>query len=151
MHLISEKDFNFGIEERLAFSAKSRYNEYDTNFERTFEMKKEDFYFDLPEELIAQTPLKQRDASRLLVLDRESGRVEHKHFYDIIDYLNPGDVLVVHSSLKSMGHVEGGAECVIAALTDAIGPEGTLILPAFTFASSYSTSFFSDRPFNSCR
>ena len=48
--------------------------------------------------------------------------------------VRPGDVLVVHSSLKSMGHVEGGAECVIAALTDAIGPEGTLILPAFTFA-----------------
>ena len=64
--------------------------------------------------------------------------------------VRPGDVLVVHSSLKSMGHVEGGAECVIAALTDAIGPEGTLILPTFTFASSYSTSFFSNKETPSC-
>lgn len=61
-----------------------------------------------------------------------------------------GDVLAVHSSLKSMGQVEGGAECVIAALTDAVGPEGTLIFPAFTFASSYSTSFFSNKDTPSC-
>lgn len=61
-------------------------------------MKTHDFWYHLPEELIAQTPLKQRDASRLLVLDRESGRVEHKHFYDILDYLNPGDCLVMNDS-----------------------------------------------------
>lgn len=61
-----------------------------------------------------------------------------------------GDVLAVHSSLKSMGQVEGGAECVIAALSDAVGPEGTLIFPAFTFASSYSTSFFSNKETPSC-
>ena len=57
-----------------------------------------DFYYDLPEELIAQFPSAERDGCRLMVLDRESGSVEHKHFYDIIDYLNPEDMLVVNSS-----------------------------------------------------
>ena len=52
------------------------------------------FDYDLPEELIAQTPLKKRDTSRLMVLDKETGDVEHKHFYDILDYLKPGDVIV---------------------------------------------------------
>ena len=61
-------------------------------------MKTHDFWYDLPEELIAQTPLEQRDASRLLVLDRNSGRVEHKHFFDILDYLKPGDCLVMNDS-----------------------------------------------------
>ena len=54
-------------------------------------MKTHDFWYDLPEELIAQTPLEKRDTSRLLKLDRISGQVEHHHFYDIIDYLHPGD------------------------------------------------------------
>ncbi len=58
-------------------------------------MKTHDFYYDLPEELIAQTPLEQRDASRLMTLDRVTGEVAHKHFYDIIDSLTsrrlPGD------------------------------------------------------------
>ena len=49
-------------------------------------MKTKDFYYDLPEELIAQTPLEQRDSSRLLALDRKTGAVSHRHFYDIIDY-----------------------------------------------------------------
>lgn len=57
-------------------------------------MKLSEFDFDLPEKLIAQTPLKKRDHSRLLVLNRENQTIEHKHFYDIIDYLQPGDVLV---------------------------------------------------------
>lgn len=57
-------------------------------------MKTSDFDYYLPEELIAQTPLKDRPSSRLLVLDKESGKIEHKHFYDIIDYLNEGDILV---------------------------------------------------------
>lgn len=56
-------------------------------------MKTHDFWYDLPEELIAQTPLERRDSSRLLVLDRRTGALEHRHFYDIIDYLNPGDCL----------------------------------------------------------
>ena len=61
-------------------------------------MKTHDFYYDLPPELIAQTPLKQRDSSRLLVLDRETGAVEHRHFHDILDYLHPGDCLVLNDS-----------------------------------------------------
>ena len=61
-------------------------------------MKTRDFWYDLPEELIAQTPLQQRDASRLLVLDRMSGNVEHRHFYNVLDYLKPGDCLVMNDS-----------------------------------------------------
>ena len=57
-----------------------------------------DFWYALPEELIAQTPLEQRDTSRLMCLNRETGEVIHKHFYDIIDYLNPGDCLVMNDS-----------------------------------------------------
>ena len=60
--------------------------------------KTKDFWYDLPEELIAQTPLQQRDSSRLLVLDRESGKVEHKLFFDIIERLQPGDCLVMNDS-----------------------------------------------------
>lgn len=61
-------------------------------------MKTHDFWYELPEELIAQTPLQQRDSSRLLVLDRETGNITHKHFYEILDYLRPGDCLVMNDS-----------------------------------------------------
>ena len=61
-------------------------------------MKTQDFWYDLPEELIAQTPLDKRDSSRLLVMDRETGDIAHKHFYDILDYLRPGDCLVMNDS-----------------------------------------------------
>ena len=61
-------------------------------------MKTEDFNFELPEELIAQTPLLKRDESRLLVLDKKTGEVEHKSFKDIIDYLNENDVLVLNDT-----------------------------------------------------
>ena len=61
-------------------------------------MKLEEFDYNLPEELIAQTPIKQRDASRLMVLDKKNGELVHKHFYDIIDYLNPGDTLVLNDT-----------------------------------------------------
>lgn len=61
-------------------------------------MKVEDFNYDLPEELIAQTPLKQRDLSRLLVLDKETGDVKHQNFYNIIDYLEEGDTLVLNDT-----------------------------------------------------
>jgi len=61
-------------------------------------MKTDDFDYELPSELIAQTPLSKRDESRLLVLDRETGEVTHKKFYDIIDYLNPGDALVINDT-----------------------------------------------------
>ena len=61
-------------------------------------MKRTDFSFDLPEELIAQTPLQRRDASRLLHLDKETGELEHAHFYDLPKYLRPGDCLVLNDS-----------------------------------------------------
>ena len=61
-------------------------------------MKTSDFDYELPEELIAQTPLKDRSSSRLMVLDKNTGDIEHKHFKDIIDYLNPGDVLVINDT-----------------------------------------------------
>ncbi len=74
-------------------------------------MKKSDFYFDLPERLIAQHPLEQRDASRLLVLDRADGSVTHRHFSDLLEYLNPGDCLVMNNSrvipARLMGHAVG--------------------------------------------
>lgn len=61
-------------------------------------MQKSDFYFNLPEELIAQIPIERRDTSRLLCLDRHSGKLEHKHFYDLPDLLCPGDLLVMNDS-----------------------------------------------------
>ena len=61
-------------------------------------MKTDDFDYYLPKELIAQTPLEKRDESRLLVLDKKNGCVSHKKFYDIIDYLNPGDALVINDT-----------------------------------------------------
>ena len=61
-------------------------------------MKTSDFYYDLPKELIAQTPVEPRDSSRLLLLGRTSGKIEHKHFYDIIDSLNEGHCLIANDS-----------------------------------------------------
>lgn len=61
-------------------------------------MNKSDFYYELPEELIAQTPIAPRDASRLLVYDRSANTIEHKHFYDLPDYLHKGDVLVINNT-----------------------------------------------------
>ena len=78
-------------------------------------LKTHDFWYDLPEELIAQTPLQKRDSSRLLAMDRRTGAMEHRHFYDILDYLNPGDTLVMNDSrvlpARLLGHrpVTGGA------------------------------------------
>nr|WP_302664985.1 tRNA preQ1(34) S-adenosylmethionine ribosyltransferase-isomerase QueA [uncultured Agathobaculum sp.] len=74
-------------------------------------MKKSDFYFDLPERLIAQHPLEQRDASRLLVLDRADGSVTHRHFRDLLEYVQPGDCMVFNNSrvipARLMGHAVG--------------------------------------------
>lgn len=82
-----------------------------TNERLKTELVTADFFYDLPEELIAQHPSAQRDASRLMVLDRESGTVDHKHFFDIIDYLRPDDVLVINDSkvipARLYGHSEG--------------------------------------------
>ena len=61
-------------------------------------MRKSDFYFDLPEELIAQTPLERRDSSRLLHLDKVTGELEHRHFYDLLDYLREGDCMIFNDS-----------------------------------------------------
>ena len=61
-------------------------------------MKKSDFYYDLPEELIAQEPLKKRDESRLMVLDKNNGEIKHKHFYDIVDMIKPGDALILNDT-----------------------------------------------------
>ena len=61
-------------------------------------MRKSDFYFDLPEELIAQTPLERRDSSRLLHLDKITGELEHRHFYDLLDYLREGDCMIFNDS-----------------------------------------------------
>ena len=79
-----------------------------------------DFYYDLPDELIAQHPMSRRDSSRLMVLDRERGTVEHKIFHDIVDHLREGDVLVVNDSkvipARLYGHVEGREEAGIELL-----------------------------------
>lgn len=74
-------------------------------------MRLSDFNYELPEELIAQDPLEKRDNSRLMVLHRATGELEHKHFYDVIDYLNPGDCLVINDTkvipARLMGAKEG--------------------------------------------
>ena len=84
--------------------------------------KTKDFYYDLPEELIAQTPLEKRDTSRLMVLDRETGEVTHKHFYDILDYLKPGDCLVMNDSrvlpARLLGHRPTGGAVEVLLLRD---------------------------------
>lgn len=85
-------------------------------------LKTHDFYYDLPEELIAQAPLEQRDSSRLMVLNRETGEIAHKHFYDVIDYLNPGDCLVLNDSrvlpARLMGHRPTGGVVEVLLLRD---------------------------------
>ena len=79
-----------------------------------------DFYYDLPQELIAQHPMEKRDTSRLMVLDRTEKSITHRHFYDILDYLQAGDVLVINDSkvipARVYGHVEGREEALIELL-----------------------------------
>ena len=86
-------------------------------------MKTHDFYFELPPELIAQTPLERRDGSRLLVLDKTTGETEHRHFYDLPEYLRPGDCLILNNSrvlpARLLGHrAPGGGACEILLLID---------------------------------
>ena len=85
-------------------------------------MKTHDFWYDLPEELIAQTPLERRDASRLLALDRRTGAIAHRHFYDIADYLQPGDCLVMNDSrvlpARLLGHRPTGGAVEVLLLRD---------------------------------
>jgi S-adenosylmethionine:tRNA ribosyltransferase-isomerase len=73
-------------------------------------MKTSDFFYNLPENLIAQTPLEPRDSSRLMVLHKDSDEIEHKHFYDIIDYLEPGDCLIVNDSRVIPARIYGVKE-----------------------------------------
>lgn len=73
-------------------------------------MKRQDFYYELPEELIAQDPLKNRSSSRLLVLDKESGAVSHHSFREITDYLNPGDCLVINDTKVIPARLIGAKE-----------------------------------------
>ena len=85
-------------------------------------MKTSDFWYDLPEELIAQTPLQQRDASRLLVMNRETGEISHRHFYDVLEYLKPGDCLVMNDSrvlpARLLGHRPTGGAVEVLLLRD---------------------------------
>ena len=85
-------------------------------------VRTQDFYYDLPEELIAQTPLQQRDTSRLLALNKVTGAVEHRHFYDILDYLQPGDCLVMNNSrvlpARLLGHRPTGGAVEVLLLRD---------------------------------
>ena len=91
------------------------------------DFKTRDFWYDLPEELIAQTPLEKRDTSRLLAMDRETGRITHRHFYDILDYLNPGDTLVMNDSrvlpARLLGHRPTGGAAELLLLRDLGGNE----------------------------
>ena len=86
-------------------------------------MKTHDFYYDLPQELIAQTPLERRDGSRLLVLDKETGEWEHRHFFDLPEFLRPGDCLILNDSrvipARLLGAREGtGGACEVLLLND---------------------------------
>ncbi|MBR5571292.1 MAG: tRNA preQ1(34) S-adenosylmethionine ribosyltransferase-isomerase QueA [Oscillospiraceae bacterium] len=86
-------------------------------------MKTQDFYFDLPPELIAQTPILKRDSSRLLVLPKEEGALAHRHFYDLTDYLRPGDCLILNDSrvlpARLLGQrLPGGGACEVLLLID---------------------------------
>ena len=86
-------------------------------------LKTSDFYFDLPEELIAQTPLEKRDNSRLLTLNKETGETRHLHFYDLPQLLRPGDCLVLNDSrvlpARLIGHrLPGGGACEVLLLVD---------------------------------
>ncbi len=85
-------------------------------------LKTSDFWYDLPQELIAQTPLERRDASRLMVLDRRTGELLHRRFYDIVEYLNPGDCLVMNDSrvlpARLLGHRPTGGAVEVLLLRD---------------------------------
>lgn len=85
-------------------------------------MRTSDFDFELPEELIAQTPLERRDTSRLLTLDKSTGKTEHHHFYELTDFLRPGDCLVLNNSrvlpARLIGHRPTGGACEVLLLVD---------------------------------
>ena len=97
-------------------------------------MKTSDFYFELPKELIAQEPLENRSSSRLLVLDKLTGQVTHRQFDDIIDYINPGDCLVVNDTkvipARLLGVKDTGARAEVFLLKQRTGDTWeTLVRP----------------------
>ncbi len=107
----------------VAYFEEIRYNDENTHWNNGgLNLKTHDFWYDLPEELIAQTPLQQRDSSRLLVMDRISGEIRHRHFYDIVDYLRPGDCLVMNDSrvlpARLLGHRPTGGAVEVLLLRD---------------------------------
>lgn len=73
-------------------------------------MKTSDFFYELPPELIAQEPIAKRDESRLMVLDKHTGGIEHKHFYDIVDMLRPGDALILNDTRVIPARLYGSKE-----------------------------------------
>ena len=97
-------------------------------------MKTSEFWYDLPQELIAQCPIEPRDHSRLMAVDRQSGQVAHRHFYDIVEYLNPGDALVINDTrvmpARLLGQRQGGGPCEVLLLRQ-LGPKRweTLVKP----------------------
>ena len=96
-------------------------------------MKTSDFHYDLPEELIAQTPLARRDQSRLMLLDKRTGETAHKHFYEILDQLRPGDCLVINDTrvlpARLYGVKEGGqAACEVLLLENTEGDDWSCIV-----------------------
>ena len=109
-------------------------------------MKTSDFYYELPEELIAQTPVEPRDHSRMLVVHRAGGVLEHRHFYDITDYLNPGDVLVVNNTrvipARLIGERAGGGAAEVLLLKQ-LGPKRweTLVRPGRRLKPGAEVSF----------
>lgn len=113
----------------VAVTAKIYYTVYLTvplaqfTENRTMDMKTSDFNYELPPELIAQTPIPQRDASRLLVLNKNTGAWQHRHFYDLPEYLRPGDCLILNNSrvlpARLLGHrLPGGGACEVLLLID---------------------------------
>jgi len=110
-------------------------------------MKTSDFVYDLPEKLIAQTPIEPRDHSRLMVLDRTTDEIQHKHFFDIIDHLNAGDVLVVNDTrvipARLLGsRLPGGGACEVFLLKQ-LAPKKweTLVRPGKKLRPGQQVSF----------
>ena len=87
-------------------------------------MKTQDFYYDLPKELIAQTPADPRDSSRLLVVHRDTHELEHRHFYDILDYLTPGDTLIRFSLMAT--HTKEQVDIAIEKLVKVFRQQGII-------------------------
>src|SRR5215472_17647870 len=116
-----------------------------------------DFDFELPQELIAQTPIEPRDASRLLVVHRDTGVFEHRHFRDIGDYLRPGDLLIANQSrvipARLLGHraeTGGAVEVLLLAERPDLGPDHweTLVRPGRRLREGTRIVFGSEQEHN---